>query len=360
MQPRLGRYRGKWCIVWRDETGTRRSSTGLDAVPEKRQEAEIELQQHLADLRRAGSRPTGVITTDRCLSGYFETHPDVYPRPSLLSFFNNTLPAHIDAALCKAYSAMRQAAGKAPATIRTELGILRSALRWAAREWKMDAAPEVWRPTGSPPRDRWLTPDEAIALIDAAKAPHVRLFIQVALYTGARSGAILDLTWNRVSFDLKRIDFNKPGVVTANKKRAIVPIQDELVEILKEAKRGALSDSVIEFGGGPVESVKNGFAKACKRAKLVGVTPHTLRHTAATWAAQSGVAMWEIAGMLGHASSETTERVYAKHAPDYLKNASGAIGAKLMRSSPQVQLNLRAGGKGGTSPKSAHKKRQKS
>lgn len=351
MQPRLGRYRGKWCIVWRDDTGTRRSSTGFDAVPEKRQEAEVELQQHLADIRREGSRPRGLITTDRCLSGYFDAHPDVYPRPSLLSFFNNTLPSHIDEILCKQYAAKR--AGMSPSTIKTELGILRSALRWAAKEWKMDPAPEVWRPQGSPPRDRFLTQDEAVALIDGAKAPHIRLFIQLALYTGARSGAILDLKWSRVSFDLKKIDFNIPGVVTSTKRRAMVPMHPDLAEILTTAKKAALSDYVIEFAGGQVGSIKNGFAKACKRAKLDRVTPHILRHTAATWAAQAGVGMWEIAGMLGHASSTTTEAVYAKHTPDHLQKAAGAIGAKLVRSAPQVQVNLIPGGKDGTSGKTA-------
>ena len=37
--------------------------------------------------------------------------------------------------------------------------------------------------------------------------------------------------------------------------------------------------------------------------------------------ANKGVPMWEIAGILGHSSSRTTERVYAKHHPDYLRKA---------------------------------------
>lgn len=357
MQPRLGRYRGKWCIVWCDETGTRRSSTGLDAVPERRQEAEIELQQHLSDLRRSGSRPAGVVTTDRCLSGYFDSHSQVYPRPSLLSFFSNIPVTAIDRKLCEAYAAKRR--DMAPDTIKTELGILRSALRWSAAEGWIPTAPAVWRPEGSDPKDRWLTTDEALALIEAAKAPHIRLFILLALHTAGRAGAILDLTWDRVSFDLNRIDLNRAGKARSRKRRAMLPINPELAEALREAKRGALSDYVVEFGGHQVGSIKNGFAAACTRAGLKDVTPHTLRHTAATWAAQAGTPMWEIAGMLGHASSRTTEAVYAKHHPDFLKGPTNAVADRL-RSAPQVQLNPRSRGKRGTSAKSALLKREES
>lgn len=357
MQPRLGRYRGKWYIIWRDGTGTRRSSTGYAAVPENRAAAEIELQHFLADLRRDRSRPRGPVTADRCLSGYFDSHPSVYPRPSLLSFFSNVPTEAIDRKLCQGYAAKRK--GMAADTVRTELGILRSALRWAASEGWIAAAPQVWRPQGSDPRDRWLSTAEAQALIAGARAPHIRLFILLALYTGARSGAILDLTWDRVSLDLERIDFNRPGQARSRKRRAMVPIDPDLLPALRTARSAALSDYVVEVAGRKVGSVKKGFAAACERAGLKDVTPHVLRHTAATWAAQAGTEMWEIAGMLGHASSRTTEAVYAKHHPDYLRGATGAVADRL-RSAPRVQLNPPPRGKGGTSVKTAKGKRRKS
>jgi integrase len=55
--------------------------------------------------------------------------------------------------------------------------------------------------------------------------------------------------------------------------------------------------------GAGVKSVKNGFARAVEVAKLDlsdgNVTPHTLRHTAATWLMQLGTDPWEAAGYLG-------------------------------------------------------------
>jgi hypothetical protein len=55
-----------------------------------------------------------------------------------------------------------------------------------------------------------------------------------------------------------------------------------------------MANSVVEFNGKPVASVKKGFKTAVGLARLPGrVTPHTLRHTAATWLMQRGVPIWE-------------------------------------------------------------------
>jgi integrase len=59
--------------------------------------------------------------------------------------------------------------------------------------------------------------------------------------------------------------------------------------------------------------------KAAKLGK--GVTPHTLRHTRATWLMQDGVDPWEATGHLGM-SLEMLERSYGKHSPDFQKRAA--------------------------------------
>jgi integrase len=93
------------------------------------------------------------------------------------------------------------------------------------------------------------------------------------------------------------------------------------------AKEAAETDYVIEFGGKPVKSIKRAFRTACEKAGLDRtVTPHTLRHTAASWMAEAGIPMSEIAAVLGHRDSRTTERVYARYSPDYLQRAVRALG----------------------------------
>lgn len=56
-----------------------------------------------------------------------------------------------------------------------------------------------------------LAPDGQRALRDSADRFHVRLFILIALNTGACHGAILDLTWNRVGADCEWVDFGNPA-----------------------------------------------------------------------------------------------------------------------------------------------------
>ena len=72
-------------------------------------------------------------------------------------------------------------------------------------------------------------------------------------------------------------------------------------------------------------SVRKAFATAVKRAGIEDhVTPHILRHTAATWAMQSGGDLWQTAGYLGM-TVEMLERVYGHHHPDFQREAAEGI-----------------------------------
>lgn len=96
---------------------------------------------------------------------------------------------------------------------------------------------------------------------------------------------------------------------------------------LAVAREAAETEYVIEWAGKPVKSIKNAFRRAVKDAGLgKEVTPHVLRHTAASWMAEAGVPMSEIAAVLGHSDSRVTEKVYARYSPTYLQRAVKALG----------------------------------
>ena len=231
-------------------------------------------------------------------------------------------PWHLSQATVRRYAKARQAEGRRPATVLRELGTLRAALHWAVRERWIDRAPVFRMPLAVPAaRDRWLTKAEAGCLLAACTAPHLRLFVLLALTTAARRQAIAELTWDRVDLDAGLIDYG-PG--RRRKRRAIVPITDRLAEALAQARGVATTDYVVEFRVRPAGNLKKSFAAACTRASLIGVTPHTLRHTAATWMVIDGVPLEEVARFLG-TTKAMVEEVYGKHSPEYLRRAAKAL-----------------------------------
>jgi integrase len=57
--------------------------------------------------------------------------------------------------------------------------------------------------------------------------------------------------------------------------------------------------------------MRRNFDPAMKAAGLSGITPHSLRHTAASIAVSSGANVKAVQRMLGHASAAMTLDVYA-------------------------------------------------
>jgi integrase len=154
--------------------------------------------------------------------------------------------------------------------------------------------------------------------------PHIRLAILLMLTTAGRVSAILDLTWDRVDFERGKVDL-RLSATAPRKGRAVVPMNATLREALLEARPGAMTRHVVEWGGRRVFSIKNGFAAAVRSAGLSDVTPHVLRHTAAVHMAVAGVGMERIAQYLGHSSVQTTRTVYARFAPDHLLDAAAVL-----------------------------------
>jgi len=234
--------------------------------------------------------------------------------------FGYKLGKAVTKADCREYAAMRKRQGKSNSTVKTELEALRACLRW---HYGKDA-PQTPAPPPSKPRDRYLTREEADRLLEHVETPHVRLFVTLAISTGARMGALLDLTWDRVDFAHGTIDFNPAGRDKTNKRRTVVPMNKRAREALEEARRGALTDHVIEYGGKPVQSVKKAIRAAAERAG-VPCSPHVFRHTAGVWMAQADVPMQKIAQFLGHTSTRVTETVYARYSPRFMEDAAAAL-----------------------------------
>jgi integrase len=108
------------------------------------------------------------------------------------------------------------------------------------------------------------------------------------------------------------------------KRQPPVPLPDQLLAHLRRWKRRGQRFAV-EWNGNPVQSVDKAFANVVTNAGLgADVTPHVLRHTAATWLMQAGTDVWEAAGYLGMTIEMLSQR-YGHHHPDHLSGAKRAF-----------------------------------
>lgn len=325
---KLARVNGRYHVVWYDEGGQRqRRSLGTDDS-ETAQARLVEFKR-VASLAQS-STPTSLeeIYLAYCDKKQSDGKPaalrmrDAWKR--LKPFFAAMAYHQIDEDVCRAYTKRRAIDGVSAGTVHIELGYLRAALNYAVTKRWITQAPHVTLPAKPPPRDHHLTRDEVKRLIDACAWNHVKLFVILAVTTAARAGAILDLTWDRIDLERRKVMLHNPDRKATNKGRATVPMNATLYDALVEAKAGALSPYVIEWGGQKVVSVKKSVAAAARRAGVI-CSPHVLRHTAAVWMAEAGVPMEEIAQFLGHSNVDTTRRIYARFSPDYLRGAARAL-----------------------------------
>lgn len=328
IKPKLSRVPGKtcWYIAWSENRRSRRISTGTT----DRAEAEVRLAEFVAGLN--APPPEDEILVRDAIAAYVEHKKtqggswagdiERLLKPALEHF--GPYPLHlVNKRLQREFIAAHS--GKSAGTVRKYLSLLIAALNFVKSEGWTAKTPTIELPSPPPPRDRWLTRQEAMRLVAECREHHLRLFVLLSLHTGARKGAILQLTWEQIDLENKLIDFAPPGHVQSKKRRVPVPVNNVLLATLREAQELAQTDWVIEWAGKPVGDIKKSFASACKAAKITGACPYTLRHTAATWMAQAGVSLWEIAGVLGHRDIRMVQEVYGKHHPDYLRAAVNAL-----------------------------------
>ncbi len=177
---------------------------------------------------------------------------------------------------------------------------------------------KVKLPRRGPPRDRWLTRSERAALLSLEVLATQRRCksgaIAQSILTSARS-AISPASSSSPNFTvapcrprsrLPRLYLPSADHMSiwtevfsiallkarrrSNKRQPPMPIPPRLlVRMRRWYSRGIITRHFVEWNGDAVKSVKTGFKTAVGLAKLgPGVSPHTLRATAATWLMQNG------------------------------------------------------------------------
>ena len=321
----LETHRGVYVARWFDEGSQQYKKLTLGARGQKLTEdqAKIALQQ-FADSRHALVKLTADFTcgqlweqwtAERAKDGFSnETYNHQWK--ALRPHFENRRPNELKPDDFRAYAQARFNIGRKPQTVHTELSRLRYCLKWARKAKLLKDDVDVWRPSRGKGRQLRITAEQARDLLAQAGDPHVKLFILLALTTGARHRAILELTWDRVDWINGTVDYDTredPNPMHRNYKkgRARAPIGPVVRRELMLAYDGRQTDYVIEHGGRPLKSVRAGFANAVWRAGLdENVTPHILRHSLATWMREAGADWHKISTLLGQSDSKTPELFY--------------------------------------------------
>lgn len=324
-----------WYVQWFEDGHSRRVST---RTPNR-----DEAQDFLAAFRlELASAPVAELTVSQALDWYWETHAKTLFRPDnadlairrLRPFLGSTPAEACNLAKQQAYVDYRRDRGDGEQSIRRDLITLSAALRRAEKHSKLSRAPPMLTMPAAPQKERWLTRKEVAALFRQMRKPvrgkmhaHVILFTRLALYTGARTAAILDLTWDRVDFEHGRIDFRKPGRKVTKKRRTLSPMTPALRRALAHAKKRARTAYVIEWGGHRIFRVAKAVIGHAEKAGVRDFSPHVLRHTFASWAVRKGVPIYSVGKALGQTVASTTER-YAKLAPDDIAEVMEAVRRK--------------------------------
>ncbi len=219
-----------------------------------------------------------------------------------------------------------RAAGWSESTIDRMMRTVRSVLRscWKRKEIEQPYVPMHGDKEAAP---RFLKASEFAALC-LELPPHLELAARFAVTSLLRKTAQARLTWDRV--DIPKRWAWITGERTKTGKPFGIPLSDEAIAVLRECSRWAPTGGrVFQYDGKPIANFNTAaFQKAARRAGLLGLRWHDLRHTGASWAVQSGVTLQELM-VLGNWKSYRSVLTYAHLAPSNSTTAAQVVGTKV-------------------------------
>ena len=256
---------------------------------------------------------------------------EMYVRRHILPKWGKVRLTDIDTRGVAQWLADKRTEGLAPATVEKLRVILGRSFelgrRWGIPGTEQNPTRGVVRKPLNNARERFLTAEEAgrlKAAVAASQNPQLRPIAGLLLQTGARVRELLDARWEHI--DVERRSWLIP--VSKTKPRH-VPLSAAALAIIEALPRFNDCPWLIPNPDTlkPFVSIKHGWQRAIRVANLPGLRIHDLRHSAASFMVNSGVDLFAVGKVLGHASYQSTQR-YAPLANDTLLAAVEAGAAR--------------------------------
>lgn len=238
----------------------------------------------------------------------------------------------------------------APNSIKHLTTLTSAVLAWAVETQRIPANPstKIKRPRAERPEHVYLDHRQVDALATAAEGvsgdPSDRALVLFLAYTGVRIGEATALRVGDIDIINKRAQVRQTWTIDEDGKRILgtpktherraVPLARVVLEAVKALTVGQPADAFLfrASRGGAVNDHNwrtRVFVYAVADADLAdrGLTPHKLRHTAASAAIAAGADVQVVRTMLGHRDASMTLDVYGHLWPDRLDEVADAMDA---------------------------------
>jgi len=220
---------------------------------------------------------------------------------------------------------------KSAQTVRRIMFVLSGILTIAARESAIPRNPAaaVALPAKRRKAPRYLTHQQVATIAAAATDDNHRLLIEFLAYTGLRWGEAAALRVRHLNMLRKRINIEDNAVLVkgvyeigtpkSGQARTVPMPQHQVTQLMRHCEAKTVDAFVFSDGAAPIpypHATSGWFVGAVRRARTIdptipAITPHDLRHTAASLAVSAGAHVKAVQRMLGHASAAMTLDVYA-------------------------------------------------
>ena len=330
---------GRWQARYRDETG--RYQTAPHTFP-----AKADADRWLANVEREMMRGTWVdprgaeVLLEEWAEHYIATAIHLKPktvagyesllRSVILPRFGTTPIGSIRTMAVRRWVAdLDRKRGLSASRIRQAYNLLRAMLDMAIADGFLAANPcaAIKLPRLPKPDLRYLTAEQ-VAQLAAAMPEPFGLFVDVLAFGGLRFGEAAALRRKRIDLEEGRLIVAEAvsevngklhyATPKSHRERAVVlpaSIVEELADHLEEHVVPTADAFLFTASrGGPLRYsvfMRNVWRPAAKRAGMPGVTPHVLRHTAATLLIDAGASVKDVQQHLGHADASVTLNIYS-------------------------------------------------